>query len=44
MSIVPTVPGTVDSSELGRVLVHEHVFVLGSAWTASTSCCPSRTA
>ncbi|MFE3051921.1 MULTISPECIES: phosphotriesterase family protein [unclassified Nocardia] len=32
MSIVPTVTGTVDSSELGRVLVHEHVFVLGEEY------------
>ncbi|MEU6585646.1 phosphotriesterase-related protein [Nocardia sp. NPDC046763] len=32
MTIVPTVTGTVDSSELGRVLVHEHVFVLGEEY------------
>ncbi|WP_067834596.1 phosphotriesterase family protein [Nocardia lijiangensis] len=30
MTLVPTVTGTIDSSELGRVLVHEHVFVLGT--------------
>ncbi|WP_433193686.1 phosphotriesterase family protein [Nocardia sp. CA-107356] len=29
MTAVPTATGTVDSGELGRVLVHEHVFVLG---------------
>lgn len=29
MTAVPTATGTADSSELGRVLVHEHVFVLG---------------
>ena len=29
MSIVNTVTGPVDSSDLGKVLVHEHVFVLG---------------
>jgi phosphotriesterase-related protein len=28
MSVVPTVRGPVDSSQLGRVLMHEHVFVL----------------
>ncbi|WP_089104181.1 phosphotriesterase family protein [Streptomyces hyaluromycini] len=28
MSVVPTVRGPVDSSRLGRVLMHEHVFVL----------------
>lgn len=32
MSAVPTVTGTVDASELGRVLVHEHVFVLGEEY------------
>ncbi|MET8872047.1 phosphotriesterase-related protein [Nocardia sp. NPDC004604] len=29
MTAVPTATGTADSSELGRVLVHEHVFILG---------------
>ncbi len=29
MSTIPTATGTVDSAELGRVLVHEHVFILG---------------
>ncbi|WP_433622664.1 phosphotriesterase family protein [Nocardia sp. CA-120079] len=29
MTEIPTAAGTVDSAELGRVLVHEHVFVLG---------------
>ncbi|WP_063040526.1 phosphotriesterase family protein [Nocardia pseudovaccinii] len=29
MTEIPTATGTVDSAELGRVLVHEHVFVLG---------------
>lgn len=29
MTAIPTATGTVDSAELGRVLVHEHVFVLG---------------
>ncbi|MEV6139250.1 phosphotriesterase-related protein [Nocardia sp. NPDC051990] len=29
MTVIPTATGTVDSAELGRVLVHEHVFVLG---------------
>ncbi|MFI6364041.1 hypothetical protein ACIBG0_14975 [Nocardia sp. NPDC050630] len=28
MTAIPTVTGTADSAELGRVLVHEHVFVL----------------
>ncbi|MBF6332292.1 phosphotriesterase family protein [Nocardia transvalensis] len=32
MSIVPTVTGPVDSSALGRVLVHEHIFVLGEEY------------
>lgn len=29
MTTVPTVTGTVDSADLGKVLVHEHVFVVG---------------
>ncbi|MFE9323387.1 phosphotriesterase [Nocardia sp. NPDC052278] len=29
MTEIPTATGIVDSAELGRVLVHEHVFVLG---------------
>ena len=28
MAEVQTVTGTIDSSELGRTLVHEHIFVL----------------
>ncbi|NDZ92936.1 phosphotriesterase [Streptomyces sp. SID6673] len=32
MSIVNTVTGPVDSAELGNVLVHEHVFVLGEEY------------
>lgn len=29
MTSVPTVTGSVDSADLGRVLAHEHVFILG---------------
>lgn len=29
MASVPTVTGSIDSADLGRVLAHEHVFVLG---------------
>ncbi|MEV4128998.1 phosphotriesterase-related protein [Nocardia sp. NPDC049707] len=32
MTVIPTATGTVDSAELGRVLVHEHVFVLGEEY------------
>src|SRR5690606_20396874 len=32
MATVHTVKGPVDSSELGRTLVHEHVFVLGEEY------------
>lgn len=32
MVAVPTASGVVDSSELGRTLVHEHVFVLGEEY------------
>ena len=32
MTTVPTVTGTVDSSELGRTLVHEHIFVLNTEY------------
>ncbi|MEX0427779.1 phosphotriesterase, partial [Nocardioides sp. DS6] len=32
MTTVPTANGTIDSGELGRVLVHEHVFVLGEEY------------
>lgn len=32
MTIVPTVTGTVESAELGRVLVHEHVFVVNEEY------------
>ncbi|WP_255427501.1 hypothetical protein [Yimella sp. cx-51] len=29
MSNIPTVTGSIDSADMGRTLVHEHVFVLG---------------
>ncbi|WP_168581339.1 phosphotriesterase family protein [Gephyromycinifex aptenodytis] len=32
MVAVPTVTGSVDSAELGRVLAHEHLFVLGEEY------------
>lgn len=32
MTSVPTVTGTVESAELGRVLVHEHVFVVNEEY------------
>ncbi|WP_338750397.1 phosphotriesterase family protein [Janibacter alittae] len=32
MVAVPTVTGSVDSADLGRVLAHEHVFVLGEEY------------
>jgi len=32
MASVPTATGEIDSSELGRTLVHEHVFVLGEEY------------
>ena len=32
MTTIPTAAGDIDSSELGRTLVHEHVFVLGEEY------------
>jgi phosphotriesterase-related protein len=32
MTAIPTVTGTVDSGALGRVLVHEHIFILGQEY------------
>jgi phosphotriesterase-related protein len=32
VSTIPTAAGDIDSSELGRTLVHEHVFVLGEEY------------
>lgn len=32
MTSVPTVTGSIDSADLGRVLAHEHVFVLGEEY------------
>ncbi|MEV6013131.1 phosphotriesterase-related protein [Streptomyces sp. NPDC051976] len=32
MSAIPTVTGTLDSTELGRTLVHEHVFISGEEY------------
>lgn len=32
MVAVPTVTGSIDSSEMGRVLAHEHLFVLGEEY------------
>ena len=32
MVAIPTVTGSVDSADLGRVLAHEHVFVLGEEY------------
>lgn len=32
MVAVPTVTGSIDSAELGRVLAHEHIFVLGEEY------------
>ena len=32
MAFVQTVTGTIDSSELGRTLVHEHIFVLNTEY------------
>lgn len=32
MTSVPTVTGSVDSADLGRVLVHEHIFVVGEEY------------
>ena len=32
MTRVPTAAGTIDAAELGRTLVHEHVFVLGEEY------------
>ncbi len=32
MASVPTVTGSIDSADLGRVLAHEHVFVLGEEY------------
>lgn len=32
MTTVPTATGAIDSSDLGRVLVHEHVFVVGEEY------------
>ena len=33
MSLVETVRGPVDSSALGRVLIHEHVFLMDMEYT-----------
>jgi phosphotriesterase-related protein len=35
MTTVRTATGSVDSSELGRTLIHEHVFVLGAEYQAN---------
>ena len=32
MASVPTVTGSIDSADLGRVLAHEHIFVLGEEY------------
>lgn len=32
MTTIPTVTGTIESADLGRTLVHEHVFVLGEEY------------
>ena len=32
MVAVPTVTGSVDSADLGRVLAHEHIFVVGEEY------------
>ena len=32
MATVPTVTGDIDSADLGRVLAHEHIFVLGEEY------------
>ena len=32
MAVVPTVTGSIDSADLGRVLAHEHIFVVGEEY------------
>lgn len=43
MAVVPTVTGSIDSADLGRVLAHEHIFVVGRSTGRTTSPTGTRT-